>query len=85
MEGEGRRRFQNVKEEKKEESNRSESDGGLARAQGQRAVDGEEVEKKREHLVGEKEKRMHLLREELRREEEEEERRLREESEERLR
>ncbi|XP_071327593.1 centrosomal protein of 164 kDa-like isoform X2 [Trachinotus anak] len=45
----------------------------------------QEVEEERKRLMREKEKRMHLLQEELRREEEEEERKLKEESEERLR
>lgn len=84
VEDEGKRRFQSVKEKKKEEKKQSESDSSLTEAKEKRAMD-QEVEKKREHLVREKEERMHVLQEELKREEEKEERRLREESEERLR
>lgn len=86
VEDEGEGPFQNVKRKKKEEEEKksSESDSSLPRTKEKRAMD-EKVEKKRQHLVGEKERRMHRLEEELKREEEEEERRLREESEERLR
>ncbi|XP_053285531.1 centrosomal protein of 164 kDa-like [Pleuronectes platessa] len=53
--------------------------------EGERRKADQEVEEEKKQLMGEKEKRMCLLQEELRREEEEEERILKEESEERLR
>lgn len=55
------------------------------RKEGERRTVDREVAAERGHLMREKERRMRLLREDLRREEEEEERRLKEENEERLR
>lgn len=71
--GEGKGRFQTVRQKKEEEEKKSsESDGSLAETKEDGATD-REVERKREPLVREKDKRRQLLQEEVRREEEVEE------------
>lgn len=83
--GEKKKREEEEEEERKRVERREKRLTGREEMERERRKADQEKEEERERMVMEKEKRIRLLREEVKREEEEEERKLKEETEERLR